>query len=107
MPGYSKWRVPDSPNYLPPLDNFAARGFLILSRLSVSFIRAFDPFSINDLNSFRIFSQSNLFFLWHNYLQRSKGFKTFINITYKRKANKIRLIDSDKSDSSIPGDNKD
>jgi hypothetical protein len=77
------------------------------SQSSVSFMRIFDPFSINNLNSFRISSQSNLFFLWHDRLQRSKGFKTFINIAYKRKVNKVRPIDSDKSDSSIPNNSKD
>ena len=55
MPGHDKWRAPDSLDRLPSLDNSAVKDFLMLSRLSVSFIRAFDPFSINNLNSFRIF----------------------------------------------------
>jgi hypothetical protein len=63
MPGHNKWRAPDSPDYLPLLGNFIARDFLVLSRLSVFFIRAFNPFFINNLNSFRISSQSDLFFL--------------------------------------------
>jgi hypothetical protein len=63
MSGYDKWRASDSLNYLPPLGNCAAKDFLILSRPSVSFIRAFNLFFINNLNSFRISSQSNLFFL--------------------------------------------
>jgi hypothetical protein len=63
MPKHDKWRVPNSPDYLSPLSNSAARNFLVLSRPSVSFMRAFNPFFINDLNSFRIFSQSDLFFL--------------------------------------------
>jgi hypothetical protein len=62
MPGHGKWRASNSPDYLPLLNNFAARGFLVSSRPSVSFIRAFNPFSINNLNFFRIFSQSDLFF---------------------------------------------
>jgi hypothetical protein len=57
-------------------------------------------------NSFRISSQSDLFFLWHNRLQRSKGFKTFINIVYKRKADKIRPVDLDKSDNFTPSNNE-
>jgi hypothetical protein len=63
MPGHDKWRASDSPDCLPPLGNFAVRDFLVFSRPSVFFMRAFDPFFIDDLNSFRIFSQSDLFFL--------------------------------------------
>jgi hypothetical protein len=107
MPRHGKWRASDSLDYSPPLDNFAARGFLVPSRLSVSFMRVFDPFFINDLNFFRIFSQSDLFSLWHDRLQWFKGFKASINIAYKRKADKVRSVDSDKSDGSIPGDNED
>jgi hypothetical protein len=104
---HGKWRAPDSPNYLPPLDNFTVRNFLMPSRFSVSFIRAFNPFFINNLNSFRISSQSNLFSLWHDRLRKSKGFKTFINTAYKKKANKVQPIDSDKSDSSTPSNSED
>jgi hypothetical protein len=75
-------------------------------RPSVSFIRIFNPFSINNLNFFRISSQSDLFFLWHNRLQRSKKLKTSINIAYKRKADKIRPIDLDKSDGFTPDNNE-
>jgi hypothetical protein len=107
MPKHNKWRVSDSPDYSPLLDNFAARDFLVSSRPSVSFIRAFNSFFINNLNSFRIFSQSDLFFLWHNRLQRSKGFKASINTVYKRKVDKVRPVDSDKSNGSTPGNNKD
>jgi hypothetical protein len=106
MPEHDKWRVPNSPDYLPPLDNSTARDFLVPSRPSVSFMRTFNPFSINNLNSFRISSQSNLFSLWHNRLQRSKKLKTFINTTYKKKTDKIRPVDSDKSDGSTPGDSE-
>jgi hypothetical protein len=106
IPRHSKWRAPDSPDYLPFLGNSAVKDFLVPSRLSVSFMRAFNPFSVNNLNSFRISSQSDLFSLWHNRLQRSKKFKTSFNTAYKRKANKIRPVDSDKSNSSIPGNNK-
>jgi hypothetical protein len=107
MPGHDKWRAPDSPDYLPPLNNSAVKGFLVPSRLSVSFIRAFNLFSVNNLNSFRISSQSNLFFLWHDRLQRFKRFKTSINTAYKRKADKVRPVDSDKSDSFTPGNSED
>jgi hypothetical protein len=106
MSGHNKWRVSDSPDYLPPLDNSAVKGFLVLSRPSVSFIRVFNPFFINNLNSFRIFSQSNLFSLWYDRLQRSKGLKTSINITYKRKADNVRPVDLDKSDSFTPGNSE-
>jgi hypothetical protein len=68
MPGHSKWRAPDSPDYSPLLDNFIVRDFLVLSRPSVFFIRAFDSFFVNDLNSFRISSQFDLFSLWHDRL---------------------------------------
>jgi hypothetical protein len=64
-------------------------------------------FFINDLNSFRIFSQFNLFSLWHNRLQRSKEFKAFINTAYKRKVNKVRPVDSDKSDGFTPSNSED
>jgi hypothetical protein len=107
MSGHSKWRVSNSPDCLPPLGNSIAKGFLVFSRSSVSFIRIFDPFSVNDLNFFRIFSQSDLFSLWYDRLQRSKGFKAFINIVYKRKADKVRPVDSDKSDGSIPSGSED
>jgi hypothetical protein len=107
MSGHDKWRVSDSPDYLPSLGNFVARDFLMHSRLSISFIRIFNSFFVNDLNFFRIFSQFNLFFLWHDRLRRFKGFKTFINIIYKRKTDKVRPVDSDKSDGSIPGNSKD
>jgi hypothetical protein len=63
MPGYGKWRASDSLDYLSPLDNSVARDFLVLSRFSVFLIRIFNPFSVNDLNFFRIFSQSDLFSL--------------------------------------------
>jgi hypothetical protein len=63
MPGHNKWRASNSLDCLPPLGNSAVRDFLEPSRPFVFFIRAFNPFSINNLNSFRIFSQSNLFFL--------------------------------------------
>jgi hypothetical protein len=106
MSGHGKWRAPNSPNCSLPLGNSAAKGFLVLSRLSVSFIRAFNPSFINNLNSFRIFFQSNLFSLWHNRLRRFKGFKTFINTAYKKKTDKVRPIDSDKSDSSTPGNSE-
>jgi hypothetical protein len=107
MPGYGKWRASDSPDYSSPLNNSVVRDFLIFSRPSVSFVRIFNPFFINNLNSFRIFSQSDLFFLWHDRLQRSKEFKAFINTVYKRKANKVRFVDSDKSNNSISGNSKD
>jgi hypothetical protein len=106
MPRHNKWRASNSPDYLPPLDNFAVRDSLIFSRPSVSFIRVFNLFYINDLNFFRIFSQSDLFFLWYDRLQRFKGFKAFINIVYKRKADKVRPVDLDKSDSFTPGNNE-
>jgi hypothetical protein len=63
MSGYGKWRASNSPDCLPFLGNFAARDFLVPSRFSVSFMRAFNLFFVNNLNSFRIFSQSDLFFL--------------------------------------------
>jgi hypothetical protein len=107
MPRHDKWRVSDSPDYLPSLGNSAARDFLVPLRPSVFFIRVFNSFFVNDLNSFRIFSQSDLFFLWHNRLQRFKRFKAFINIIYKRKADKVRPVDSDKFNSSIFGDSED
>jgi hypothetical protein len=107
MLGHGKWRVFDSPDYLPPLGNFVVRGFLVLSRFSVFFMRTFNPFFINDLNFFRIFFQSDLFFLWHDRLRRFKGFKAFINIVYKRKVDKVRPVNSDKSDSSTLGNNED
>jgi hypothetical protein len=50
------------PDYLPPLNNFVIRDFLIFPRFSVSFIRVFNPFFINNLNSFRIFSRFKFFF---------------------------------------------
>jgi hypothetical protein len=106
MPGHNKWRTSNSPDYLPPLGNSAVRDFLVPSRPSISFIRIFDPFSINNLNSFRISSQSDLFFLWHDRLQKSKRFKTSINTVYKRKADKIRPVDSDKSNGSTPDSNE-
>jgi hypothetical protein len=107
MPRHSKWRASNSPDYLLPLDNSAARDFLVLSRLSVSFIRTFNLSFINNLNSFRISSQSDLFSLWHNRLRRSKGLKASINTVYKRKTDKVRPVDLDKSDSSIPGNSED
>jgi hypothetical protein len=106
MPGHGKWRASNSPDYLPLLGNSVARDFLVPLQFSVSFIRIFNPFSVNNLNSFRIFSQSNLFSLWHNRLQRSKRFKAFINTIYKRKADKVRPIDSNKSNNSTPNNNK-
>jgi hypothetical protein len=63
MPGHGKWRASDLPDYSPSLGNFAVRGFLVFSRLSVSFMRVFNLFFINNLNFFRIFSQSDLFSL--------------------------------------------
>jgi hypothetical protein len=105
MSRHDKWRASNSPDCLPSLDNSAVKGFLMLSRLSVSFIRAFDPFSVNDLNSFRISSQSDLFSLWHD-RKRSKRLKASINTAYKRKADKVRPIDSDKSDGSISGNSE-
>ena len=51
---HGKWRVSDSPDYLPPLDNSAVRDFLVPSRPSISFMRIFNPFFIDNLNSFRI-----------------------------------------------------
>jgi hypothetical protein len=106
MPEYDKWRASDSPDYSPSLNNSTAKDFLIFSRPSVSFMRVFNPFSINNLNSFRISSQSNLFSLWHDRLQKSKGFKAFINIAYKKKANKVRPVDSNKSDDFTPDNNE-
>jgi hypothetical protein len=107
MPRHGKWRASDSPDCLSSLGNSTVKGFLVFSRSSVSFMRAFNPFFIDNLNSFRIFSQSNLFSLWHDRLRRSKRPKASINIVYKKKADKIRPVDSDKSDSSTPGNNKD
>jgi hypothetical protein len=103
---HGKWRASDSSDYLSPLGNSVVRGFLIFSRPSVSFMRVFNPFSVNNLNFFRIFSRSNLFSLWHDRLLRSKGFKTFINIVYKRKADKVRPVDSDKFNDSTPDNNE-
>jgi hypothetical protein len=54
MPGHSKWRAPDSPDCLPSLGNSAARDFLVSLRPSVSFMRVFNPFFIDNLNSFHI-----------------------------------------------------
>jgi hypothetical protein len=56
MPRHGKWRAPDSPDYLSSLGNSAAKGFLVHSRPSVSFIYTFNSFFINDLNFFRISS---------------------------------------------------
>jgi hypothetical protein len=39
-------------------------------------------------------------------LQRSKELKTSINTVYKRKADKVRPVDLDKSDSSTPSNNE-
>jgi hypothetical protein len=107
MPRHGKWRAPDSPDCLPPLGNFAVKGFLVSSRFSVFFVRIFDFFFIDNLNFFRIFSQSDLFFLWHDRLRKFKRFKASINIAYKRKADKVRPVDSDKSDSSTSGNSED
>jgi hypothetical protein len=64
MPGHGKWRISDSLDYLSSLGNFAARDFLVPSQLSVFFMRIFDLSFVDDLNFFRIFSQSDLFLLW-------------------------------------------
>jgi hypothetical protein len=63
MPKHGKWRASNSPDYSPSLNNSAARDFLVPLRPSVSFMRVFNPFFINNLNFFRISSQSDLFFL--------------------------------------------
>jgi hypothetical protein len=103
---HGKWRASDSPDYSQLMGNSIFKGFSTLSRFSVSFIRVFNPFFTNNLNFFRIFFKSDLFSLWHNRLQIFKRFKTFINIAYKRKTDKVRLINSDKSDSSISGNSE-
>jgi hypothetical protein len=67
-------------------------------------LRIFDPFSIIDLYSFCISSKSDLFLLFQKYLRISNQRKISINTAYKRKTDKIRPVNLNKSDSSISGE---